>query len=151
MKHGDKAAWQVKALTEGFNECRYQYVQLKGSYSFQKALSEAYWVCVGSYHPDYPYVNEQPMNAVKAEVKAVMSEAQALDYACDHGVRVSTDSQRARVISFWVDDRISAHKVSRFKGTREWTIDGGMVNYSRGEAIRDCVNRILAARLVREL
>jgi hypothetical protein len=96
-------------------------------------------------------VNEQPMNAVKAEVKAVMSEAQALDYACDHGVRVSTDSQRARVISFWVDDRISAHKVSRFKGTREWTIDGGMVNYSRGEAIRDCVNRILAARLVREL
>lgn len=88
----------------------------------------------------------------KCEVVYVaMNEAKALDYASDHGVRVSTDSQRARVISFWVDDRISAHKVSRFKGTRAWTIDGGMVDYSRGEAIRDCVNRILAARLVREL
>jgi hypothetical protein len=69
MKHGDKAAWQVKALTEGFNECRYQFVQLVSSYTFAKALSEAYWVCVGSYHPDYPYVNEQPKQTIPEDTQ----------------------------------------------------------------------------------
>jgi hypothetical protein len=61
-------SWQAKAFADGFNDCRYQYLQLIATYSDYKAMRDAYWVVTGEYHTDYPMVKSDAQPTIISTV-----------------------------------------------------------------------------------
>jgi argininosuccinate lyase len=80
-----------------------------------------------------------------------MNEKQAIERATEHGITVTTDANRwinkdgksFRELSF----RVGGYTVRRPVGPKSyWRIGADKHEYKRGDAINECVNRILEYR-----
>jgi hypothetical protein len=78
-----------------------------------------------------------------------INEKAARKLAQSHGIKVSADKRADDLERVLVSFHVDGFYVSRRGGERTWSINRGIAAFTRGEAIEECVKRILAERAAR--